>query len=157
MAEVQFHVSAGVWCCFWLNLTHWGRDKMAALFQTTFSNAVSFNLHISWQLSCHDMSKIVTWLDHYNQSKINKFLVRLQLWAPKPFMKWVPEILLAWWHESVSSKDMVLIQCDKITVILTDRYQYWIYITVKFFNGCCSICQQVLKTNIHCSYNPDTK
>ena len=25
----------------WLWLTHWGRDKMAAFFQTTFSNAFS--------------------------------------------------------------------------------------------------------------------
>ena len=39
-----------------LNLTHWGRDKMAAIFQTTFSNAFSwiksheFWLRFQWSL-----------------------------------------------------------------------------------------------------------
>ena len=37
-----------LWCnCIWINstrkeLTHWGRDKMATIFQTTFSNAFSW-------------------------------------------------------------------------------------------------------------------
>ena len=40
----------------WSTLTHWGRDKMAAIFQTTFSNAFSwmkmyeFRLRFHWSL-----------------------------------------------------------------------------------------------------------
>ena len=40
----------------WRQLTHWGRDKMAAIFQTTFSNAFSrmkmnkFRLGFHWSL-----------------------------------------------------------------------------------------------------------
>ena len=40
----------------WVVLTHWGRDKMAAIFQTTFSNAFSwmkmfkFRLRFHWSL-----------------------------------------------------------------------------------------------------------
>ena len=50
------------WCnglfsqCYNTELTHWGRDKMAAIFQTTFSNAFSwmkmyeFRLRFHWSL-----------------------------------------------------------------------------------------------------------
>ena len=46
-------------CCQWVNvwlLTYWGRDKMAAIFQTKFSNAFSwmkmyeFRLRFHWSL-----------------------------------------------------------------------------------------------------------
>ena len=44
-------------CCSWTStLTHWGRDKMAAIFQTTFSNGFSwmkmyeFRLTFRWSL-----------------------------------------------------------------------------------------------------------
>ena len=46
------------------NLTHWGRDKMAAVFQTTFSNAFSwmkmykFRIRFHWSLFPRDQLTI---------------------------------------------------------------------------------------------------
>ena len=37
----------------WLTLTHWGRDKMAAIFQTTFSNAFSWMKMYQFRLKFH--------------------------------------------------------------------------------------------------------
>ena len=34
-------------------LTHWGRDKMAAIFQTTFSNGFSWMKMFEFRLKCH--------------------------------------------------------------------------------------------------------
>ena len=36
-----------------LLLTHWGRDKMADIFQTTFSNAFSWMKMLEFWLKCH--------------------------------------------------------------------------------------------------------
>ena len=37
----------------WILLTHWSQDKMAAIFQTTFSNAFSWMKIILFWLRCH--------------------------------------------------------------------------------------------------------
>ena len=36
-----------------LSLTHWGRDKMAAILQTTFSNAISWMEMFEFRLKSH--------------------------------------------------------------------------------------------------------
>ena len=47
--QMRLKMSSGKWrpYCLGLNvLTHWGRDKMAAIFQTTFSNGYSGNENV---------------------------------------------------------------------------------------------------------------
>ena len=46
------------------------------------------NLHMSWQLCCHDMRKIVTWLDDQNHNYSKQNLKKSQLWNHKSFVKW---------------------------------------------------------------------
>ena len=41
------------WVSEWLSLTHWGRDKMAAISQTIFSNAFSWIKMYEFRLSFH--------------------------------------------------------------------------------------------------------
>ena len=54
-AHVQLISMAVIMCGFWL-VTHWGQDKMVAIFQTTFSNVFSwmkiytFRLKFQWSL-----------------------------------------------------------------------------------------------------------
>ena len=45
-------------------------------------------LHMSWQLSCHDMCKIVTWCDCYFTCKNNIWI----LWVHKTFAKYAPDM-----------------------------------------------------------------
>ena len=40
--------------------------NLCCLCEKYLTNHVTI-LHMSWQLSCHDMCKTVTWLDHYKQ------------------------------------------------------------------------------------------
>ena len=47
-------------------------------------------LHMSRQLSCRDMCKIVTWFDNYSLHKRYISFKRFGLWAHKPFAKWSP-------------------------------------------------------------------
>ena len=54
--KMHFKMSSAKWrpFCFGLNaLTQWGRDKMAAIFQTTFSNAFSWMKMYKFQLRFH--------------------------------------------------------------------------------------------------------
>ena len=50
-------------------------------------------LHMSRQLSCRDMCKIVNRSDHYFPCHSKIFFTRFGLQALTPFVKWVPEIL----------------------------------------------------------------
>ena len=54
--QMRLKMSSGKWrpYCLGLNvLTHWGRDKMAAIFQTTFSNGFSGNENVYFRLTFH--------------------------------------------------------------------------------------------------------
>ena len=52
-------------------------------------------LHMLWQISCHDICKIVTWSDHYCLCKSYLiFFSRFEFWAHNPFVKWVPSFII---------------------------------------------------------------
>ena len=54
--QMRLKMSSGKWrpYCLGLNvLTHWGRDKMAAIFQTTFSNGFSGMKMYEFRLTFH--------------------------------------------------------------------------------------------------------
>ena len=56
--------------------------------QVEWSNQAT-NLLMSRQHSCHDMSKIMAWYDHYFSNKSNMNFARFQLWVHKLYLRWV--------------------------------------------------------------------
>ena len=46
--------------------------------------------HMPWQLSCHDVHKIVTWSDNCFFLCKSTIFNRFRLWAHRPFVKWFP-------------------------------------------------------------------
>ena len=70
--------------CIWIAVTHWGRDKMAAIFPTTFSNA---NIWISIKLSLTFLPK----------GPINNIPVLIQMMAwHRPGDKPLSEAIMVW-------------------------------------------------------------
>ena len=48
-------------------------------------------MHISWQLSCCEMCKIMTWS---SRDYLFKSMTRFGLWAPKIFVRWAPDLYI---------------------------------------------------------------
>ena len=66
---------------------------------------------MSWQLSYHDMYKIVTCWDNYFSSKSNFFKIWIMQF--KPFVKWVGDHLLtysAWINSTTGMEQYVLMR-----------------------------------------------
>ena len=60
------------------------------LFSFWFQNSNQVTvLYMPWQLSCHGMCKIVTWLDNYFAITATYIFTRFWLWAHELYVKWV--------------------------------------------------------------------
>ena len=73
-------------------------------------------LHMAWQLSCHAMNKIVTWLDHYLSCNSNAYFHKISMknsWKPL----WHGSVF---WPGSVSSK---YAQCTPHILLVMVRYE----------------------------------
>ena len=71
-----------------------GYDRIIQRCENTFcSNFELFNqvkiLHMSRQLSCRDMCKIVSWLEYYFARKSSKHFARFCFCLTKMFVKWI--------------------------------------------------------------------
>ena len=58
--------------------------------QKQWSDQVTI-LYMSWQLSCHDMYKFVTWFNHQNHNHIKKKICELSVISSLTLVKWVPD------------------------------------------------------------------
>ena len=47
-------------------------------------------LHMSWQLSCHDMCKFVIWLKHKNTNYSSNDFHKILIMSSKQFVEWTP-------------------------------------------------------------------
>ena len=75
-----------------LGLTHWGRDKMAAIFQTTFSNAFSSMEMIEFRLKLHWMLFLRV------QSTISQHWFRKWLGAVQATSHYLNQWFLVYWR-----------------------------------------------------------
>ena len=106
------------WQCTSLSLlwqTHWGRDKMAAIFQTIFSNAFSWIKIVEFQLELH-------W------SLFLKFQLTINQWFRECLFAGEWPLLLTWFNFDPAWISNYMYMSSKV----------WIEITYPFlnFNGC---------------------
>ena len=90
-----------------------------------------WNLHIPWQLSCHDRCKFVTLRDHYNHNQGKNNLHKIQLWAHKPFVKWFHGSFNYSIQTTLCTNDAKIISYDGIFCALNKSpylHQYWLII-----------------------------
>ena len=80
-------------------LTHWGRDKMAVIFGTTFSNAFSFNENVWFSI------KIPCWFVHKGQINNNPTLVQIMVLCRPGDKQW-SELMIVFERIYVHSASM---------------------------------------------------
>ena len=55
----------------------WAHNWNLVMLEIWFLSIQFTNLHMSWQLSCHNIGKILNWSDHYFCQKINTNLCKI--------------------------------------------------------------------------------
>ena len=112
---------------------NWNLVKNSHYFNYNFNDQIMSQFRTSWQLSCHDMCKIVTWsvfFFFFFSSNDGPNFMRFGSWAHKPFVKWTPRTwcpLYELWS-SISTVDSFTVPLhistiDSFTVPLHSPYR----------------------------------
>ena len=103
------------------SLTHWGRDKMAAIFQTTFSNAFSWMKMVKFRLSYHGS------LFPMVQLTIFQHWLRLWLGADQATGHYLNQWWLVYWriYASLGLNELSSLGTAMIHTISKNPYWVW--------------------------------
>ena len=108
--------------CLGLNvLTHWGRDKMAAIFQTTFSNAFSWMTMYKFRLN---FTEVCSQGSNYQHSSMVQIIMFWHWPGDKSFSETMMVSLLPQWVKRQNTKVSIL-----MTLLFLDELTHWDQVT----------------------------
>ena len=113
------------------SLTYWGRDKMAAIFQTTFPNAFFLNEMYEFRIRFHwnmFLRVKLTISQHWLVPNIRQAII----WINTDWMDWLTHICVTW-------PDELLEECQLVYMLAIDKYQ------IGCSRGSWSLCYQELR------------